>query len=45
MQKKVKGENLIQFLIFPKLPGAYEVLTGSSACSAYHRTLFTPKEA
>ena len=26
MQKKIQGEKLIQTLIFPKLPNAYEVL-------------------
>ena len=36
---------MIQTLIFPKLPSAYEVLTKSNLCSVYHKTLFTAKEA
>ena len=35
---------MIQALIFPKLPSAYEVVARSNLCEAY-KNLFTPKEA
>ena len=36
---------MIQALIFPKLPSAYEFVARSNLCEAYHKNLFTPKEA
>ena len=36
---------MIQTLTFSILPSAYEVVKRSNLCGAYHKTLFTPKEA
>ena len=48
-KKKKKKEDprrkKIHTLIFPKLPSAYDVVAISNLCEAYHKTLFTPKEA
>ena len=43
--KEDPRRKMIQTLIFPKLPSAYEVVAGSNLCEAYQKTLFAPKEA
>ena len=40
--KRSKGEKLVQTLIFPKLPGAYEVFN-KEECYAVHNSFYTKR--